>query len=211
MEKKQDFKNYMKIDYNKKSRFISYWYQINEILNLKPSSILEVGIGTGFVSDYLRKWSFKVTSVDIEPRLNPNVVGDIQTLPFKDNNFIVAVAFEVLEHFPFEKFDKLISELKRVSKEYLIISLPDVSKVYKILFNLPFFGEVKFLLNIPVISKPKTPISNDHYWEIGTKLYSLERIKEKLKRNELIILKNFRIFENTYHRIFVLKKIGNTG
>lgn len=62
--------------------------------------------------------------MDLEAELCPNVVGSITNLPFVDSAFDVAVAFEVLEHLPFEELGRCLSELRRVSKRRVIVSVP---------------------------------------------------------------------------------------
>lgn len=42
--------------YDEKARWISYWHQINEVLKTNARTVLEVGIGNGTVSDYLKRW-----------------------------------------------------------------------------------------------------------------------------------------------------------
>jgi len=42
--------HYFNEKYDSKSRFISYWHQIYEIVRLRPKNVLEIGIGNGFVS-----------------------------------------------------------------------------------------------------------------------------------------------------------------
>jgi len=41
--------HYFKKSYDTKARFISYWHQIDEIVQFNPTTILEIGIGNGFV------------------------------------------------------------------------------------------------------------------------------------------------------------------
>ena len=53
-------------------------------------------------------------SVDVAEDLQPEVVGSVTKLPFPDKSFDVVVAFEVLEHLPFEKFEVAVSEISRV-------------------------------------------------------------------------------------------------
>ncbi len=70
------------LKYDSKERFCSYWHQINEITKLKPEKVLEVGIGNGFVSDYLKKRNFNVTTVDIDKDLKPDIVGSVFRFTF---------------------------------------------------------------------------------------------------------------------------------
>ena len=55
MVKQVESNHYYKEAYDTKDRFISYWHQINEIIMLNPDSVLEIGIGNGFLSKYLGK------------------------------------------------------------------------------------------------------------------------------------------------------------
>lgn len=45
---------YSFLKYNYKSRWISYWHQIDEVLNLNPKNVLEVGVGDRIISKYLK-------------------------------------------------------------------------------------------------------------------------------------------------------------
>lgn len=62
-------------------------------------------------SNYLR--------IDIEPAYHPDVVADVQNLPFNDKVFDFVLCDNVVEHV--EKPNNALKELKRVSKEILII------------------------------------------------------------------------------------------
>ncbi|NOY35618.1 MAG: class I SAM-dependent methyltransferase, partial [bacterium] len=108
-------------NYDHKARWLSYYYQIREIK--KGEKVLEIGIGNGTVADYLRKRSSIVT-MDIDKELNPDIVGDVLNIPFENKEFDVVLCAEVLEHLPFEYFEKALKEIRRVGKR-AIISLPD--------------------------------------------------------------------------------------
>ena len=71
-----------KITYDTKERFCSYWHHMHEVLLLNPSEVLEVGIGNGFVSRYLRDRGVNVTTLDIDKDLKPDVVGAVLDIPF---------------------------------------------------------------------------------------------------------------------------------
>lgn len=107
------------------NRFISYFYQIDSIRKLKNvNSVLEVGVGNKTVSNYLKTNGYKVTTCDFDKTLNPDKVADVRNLPFKNKQFDAVLCAEVLEHIPLKDLPKALSELSRVSKKYIIVSVP---------------------------------------------------------------------------------------
>ncbi len=98
--------HYFNESYDSKERFISYWHQINEIINLKPKKVLEIGIGNGFVSKYLKERKVNVLTLDIDKKLNPDIVGSVLDVPFPDNSFEVIACYEILEHMQYKNFKK---------------------------------------------------------------------------------------------------------
>jgi len=48
--------------------------------------------------------------------------------------------------------------------------------------------------------------NGEHYWEIGKAGYPLNRIINEIQRAGFKIEETYRIFENPYHRFFILKK-----
>jgi len=189
--------------YDHKSRWISYWHQIREVLSLKPQSVLEIGIGNKTVSDYLKNQAIEVTTFDIYQRLNPDIVGSVLKMPFRDNSFDVVLCAEVLEHLPFKQFEKGLSELKRVTNKYLVLSLPHFGHSIKFSFKIPLIKEKKFALRVPFPIRHK--FNGQHYWEIGKKGYPLLKIKQIIKKY-FKIKKDFIPFENQYHHFFILAK-----
>lgn len=184
---------------------MSYYYQLAEVLSLNPENVLEIGVGDGVFRDYLKNnTSTPYTSVDVAGDLNPDVVGDVTKLPFQDGVFDVVCAFEVLEHIPFEQFEKALGELARVSRRAVVLSLPHFGPPVKFLFKIPFLPEVSFAFKIPFTQKHV--FNGQHYWEIGKKGYSSTKIQNILKQY-FVIEKEFVPFENQYHHFYVLKKI----
>jgi ubiquinone/menaquinone biosynthesis C-methylase UbiE len=183
-------------------RWSSYHYQLTEILSLQPTSVLEIGVGDGVVGGYLsRNTEIRYTSLDIADDVGADVVGSITALPFADASFDVVCAFEVLEHLPFEKFDLSLSELARVAKKNVIISLPHFGPQVKWLLKFPFLRHRLLAFKIPF---PKKHVWNgQHYWEIGKRGYAPRRIREHLRRYGTIE-KEFIPFENQYHHFFIL-------
>ncbi len=97
-------------------------------------------------------------------------------LPLPDNEFDVVVCYETLEHLPYENFSKALLELKRVSKKYVIMSLPDVHKTWRYVIHIPRFKMIKKFIYIPVLKLPEHIFDGEHYWEIGKKGYDLKKL-----------------------------------
>jgi len=164
---------YFRKEYDTKGRFCSYWHQINEIILLKPKEILEIGVANGFVSKYFKERKVDITALDIDKRLNPDFVGSVLELPFVDKSFEVIACYEVLEHLPYRDFPKDLREIYRVSNSYAVLSLPDLSRVYRFNIQIPKVGEVKILIPLPQLKSLTREFNGEHYWNIGTKGYSL--------------------------------------
>lgn len=192
--------------YDSKERWISYWHQINEIIKLNPKRVLEIGIGNSFVSKYLKERKLNIVTLDIDSRLNPDVVGSVLNIPLKDNSFDVVACYEVLEHLPYENFSRALSEIFRVSNSYAILSLPDVSRVYRLYVHIPKMGVFKRLIPLPRIKSPIHKFDGEHYWEIGKAGYPLNIIIKDIQKAGFKIEKTYRIFENPYHRFFIARK-----
>jgi len=92
-------------------------------------------------------------SVDIAEDLKPDVVGSVLQLPFADKSFDVACAFEVLEHLPFEQFDKAVGELCRVARSHIVISVPHFGPMLSFSLKIPFIPQLRFAFKIPFSAK----------------------------------------------------------
>ena len=197
--------HYFQPSYDKKSRFASYWHQIDEVRRLAPAAVLEVGIGSGFVSRYLRDHGFNVTTVDIDPEVKPDQVASVLRLPFADRAFAAVMCCEVLEHLPFADFGPVLAELHRVCGGQVVISLPDRTKALPFMAYVPWIGPVRWLLPWPTIPRTAHPGRfSDHAWEIGAWGCSLGRIKRIMAGRDLVLRRTFRVFERPRHRFFVL-------
>lgn len=101
-------------------------------------SILEAGCGEGNLvrSRYFPKEISVKVGVEIflpyalkaneQQVYNLTLVGDVRSLPFKDDAFDCVVCVEVIEHMPKDQGFELINELERVTKRQLIISTTDI-------------------------------------------------------------------------------------
>ncbi len=100
--------------------------QISAVYAESPTNILEIGKGNGFVSDFLSKAGFSVTTFDINERLEPDVVGSVTELAscFPHDSFDLVLCAEVLEHIPFDSFETAVTQIAAVSKRRVILTLP---------------------------------------------------------------------------------------
>jgi len=196
------------VKYDSKRRFVSYWYQIREVISCKPQRVLEVGVGNGFVSRYLREQGVAVTTVDIEATLRPDVIADITKLPFSDASYDVVTAYEVLEHMPYEKSLMGLQELHRVSSCYVIMSLPDATHAFRLAFTIPRMGYVQKVYSIPTFLSRTIPYAKSHEWEIGVKGYSHSKLLTDISGFGFRLVRSYRLYENPYHRFFILRKIN---
>jgi hypothetical protein len=193
------FESYTGLD-----RWSSYYYQVREVLRLAPTSVLEIGGGDGFLKRYLQgATAIDYVNLDIAADLHPDIIGSAESIPLADDAVDMAVAFEVLEHLPFEKFEPALRELRRVSKRFVIISLPHAGPQVKLSVKLPRLREMRVAVKLPL---PKKHVFHgEHYWEIGKRGFSLSKIRAITGRVS-VLERDFIPFESGYHHFFVLRK-----
>ena len=117
------------------------------------TTVLDLGCGAGFFSAYFEEIC-KVKGIDSSiEMLKMNPVKDVflmdaLNLGFKNNTFDVVFCCAVLHHV--EEDDKVLKEMNRVSKKYIIILEPNRNNPFMFLFNLIKKDErraLKFSLN----------------------------------------------------------------
>jgi SAM-dependent methyltransferase len=171
---------YFTKEYNSRGRWVNYWMQIKNIFAVcdkDKCDVLEIGIGNGTVAAVLKKIGFRIKTLDIDPSLGPDIVGSVTDIPSPDNSFDAILAAEILEHLPFELFEKTLKEMRRVSKKYAVLSLPHMGVVFKINFKAPLIPEILLFFKVPYFWK-EHHFNGQHYWEIGKKNYPLKKIKK---------------------------------
>ena len=195
-----DFKSYMD-----KGRWMSVWHQLNEVIKLEPKTCLEVGPGPGLFKNVSSNFGIHVETIDLDPELQPDHVGSATSLPFDKESFDVTCAFQMLEHLPYSASLDAFSELVRVSKKGVVISIPDAETVYRWQVWIPTVAAFDRLIP-PKGSKPKEHVfDGEHYWEINKVGYMLDKVIQDLTK--ICKMENtYRVMENPYHRFFVFRK-----
>ena len=202
---KQVNKEHYADNYNSKRRFASFWHQIDETLKTNPTNVLEIGKGSGFFSAFIASEGIDIKTLDIADDLQPDIIASVLDMPMSDNSFDTITCCQVLEHLPYDFFEKALREIARVTKENIIISLPDASMGWYYALHIPAYGRVEFMLQLPMFVKKQHVFDGEHYWEIGKKGYPLNLILKAFDTAGLALINTYRVIENPYHRFFVLK------
>lgn len=97
-------------------------------------SILDIGCGDGRFTNELDGFK-SVIGLDISKTAlkkirHKKILGKCDMLPFHDNIFDLVIATELLEHLNNNIYNKTIKELQRVTKKYILISVPYKQKPY---------------------------------------------------------------------------------
>jgi len=102
-------------------------------------SLLDIGCGNGFFTYYLEK-SFDTVALDFSYSMlkrntsKMKLCGSAAELPFKNRSFDITFCSNLLHHL--DEPDIAISEMKRVSRKYVIISEPNRNNPLMFLFGL---------------------------------------------------------------------------
>ena len=199
-------RKYFDCGYDTKQRFVSYWHQVNEILKISAKRVMVIGVGNGLVVYYLRNSGINVSALDIEVDLKPDIVGNVKQLPVKEGVYDVALCCQTLEHLPYEYFSQCLGELYRITASCVILSLPDAGRMYPFCIRIPGAGYIKNIFRLPRIKKPTLQPGSLHYWEINWRNFPLHRICSDIKEAGFFIKDSYNVFENPFHRFFVLEK-----
>lgn len=202
---------YLTPGYLNKKRWLSYWHQIHESASLKNvRSILEVGPGNKIVADTLLKMGYSVKTLDNDPRIRPDFIGQIEKAKnlCQQKKFDLVLASEVLEHIPYTEFPSALQNLHELAKKYLILTLPYTSRgTFKPYFHahlLPFCKPISWSKIFNLFPQPHI-FNNQHYWEIGKQGYPLKKILQTIANNNFTIIKHYPIPENLYHYLILLE------
>ena len=106
--------------------------RVRDTISMVPEdviSILDVGCGDGSVANMLRERKYEVIGLDLSLEALRHVEvtatrGSCESLPFDTGSFDLVLAAELLEHLTEGVYLAALTELQRVSREYILISVP---------------------------------------------------------------------------------------
>lgn len=196
-----EFEKYMSIE-----RWVSVWNQVSAINKLEPSSVLEIGVGSGLASLVGKVAGLDWKTIDIDAELKPDFVGSIEHLPVGAGEFDTVCAFQVLEHLPYDSSVIGFEEMCRVAKRNVIISVPNCDRYVYLKLRISNRKLVDFGFSLPSLFRRRHSFDGEHYWELGKLGYSKVRFLRDLGRHARL-LEEFRVPEFPYHHFFVFEKL----
>lgn len=193
--------------YMTKKRWASTWYQLREVLSHDPNDVLEIGPGLGILTSALSKFGVSVTTLDIDPELTPDVIATATDIPLPAESVDVTCAFQILEHMPFGDSLKSMSEMCRVSRKAVIISLPDAKTCWPTTITIPKIGPFHIMIPRPFFRPEEHVFNGQHFWEINKKDYPLNKVSKHFSiAAHSFNMRTFVAHENPYHRFFVFTR-----
>lgn len=166
--------------YTKNIDFINwyrYYFIIKEVIDSSWQNILEVGVGNGIVKKCLKPLVKGYTTMDINPKLAPDIVADVLH-PQEEliDKFDCAIIADVVEHMPFDCLEKALANLRLYLCEggEVIITIPHRRSNF--LFMSPTYVPRVFTVPTGFLSfgafyrrfiKRRIWIDPHHCWEIG--------------------------------------------
>jgi len=197
--------NYKADHYVRPGRIHSFAHQLAAIVSHRPRTVMEVGYGSGVVQAALRQLGIEVTTLDIDAGLDADLVGSVLDIPAPDSSFDVVSCCQVLEHVPFEQFPTALSELRRVSRGKLVLSLPDQSRDLEVVLRAPVLGRRRLWVSLPkrAHALPDYRVTQmGHLWEIGFAGTPLSSVRTALADAGWRVDEEWRVPELPWHRFF---------
>jgi len=127
--------------------------KIQKVLEFIPDSvktIVDIGCGNGLITNVLGT-QYKVTAVDRSKNAlqfveTEKVLASADNIPLPDASFDLVFSSEMLEHLEDEVFKKSVAEMKRLTKKYIFITVPNDENPDKLSIKCP---SCQFIYNSP--------------------------------------------------------------
>lgn len=203
-------RSHYNLDYVRSGRLHSFAHQMEAVLEFQPTSVLEVGVGTGVVAAGLRALGVQVRTLDLQPELHPDLVGSITAVPADDSAFDVVSCCQVLEHLPVDAVGEALKEIARVGHMGCVISVPDVTRDVALAWRLPLLGRGGFALSLPHDLPQQERVARfermGHHWELGYAEMRPARFLDLARTAGLTLLRQWRVPELPWHRFYRFRR-----
>lgn len=181
----------------------AFKFQIHKVYQLYTGGkCLEIGKGSGIVEAILREMGINMDSLDINSNLSPTYVGDISdTNLHLPHDYSLVLCAEVLEHLPFDCFDKCLKNIAALTNDIAILTLPNCMGGIRIFLGIHNRGK-SFVLKCPW----RRRIDKVHFWEINSADYCTKDNITKHLEQFFNIIECGDVREHPSHYFYVLKK-----
>lgn len=154
-----------------------YYHIIKAVIDSKINNIIEVGTGSGIVKNCLKPIVKNYTVMDINSKLNPDIIADVKEKKMElENKFDCVIIADVVEHLPFDDLKIILNNLYLYLEKNgeLLITIPHRRSNF--LFMSPTYIPHVFTVPTGFLSfggfyrrfiKRKIWIDPHHCWEIG--------------------------------------------
>jgi hypothetical protein len=181
-------------DLENESHFNWYYHQAKLVYKKcdRTDRILEVGVGTGLLSDMLKKRGWNLRTLDIDEHKQPDHCVNALDFDYKVHRIDIVLAFEIFEHIPFETFKKVINKISDSGVKSVYFSLPwNERQVFGLSVKLPKFKVFSWSFWLP-LNKINTYA---HFWELsrksrqigGKQLISLAQVRNVFEQAGYVI------------------------
>src|SRR5262245_29513705 len=159
--------------------------------------VLEIGVGTGFTANYLRSKGVHVTTLDIDPDKQPDVVANVAEYDFPDHHDAI-VAFEVFEHLPYDDFPPLLAKLAAAARRHVFLSLPPNRRLVASLnVKLPKVKARTFQWKV----RRGEIVEPYHVWELDNGGITVESLEQELARHGFEIDRRDEAFDRRFYAL----------
>lgn len=191
---KQDRTNYYNQDIFWKLNFLEIdrdRLRLEHIVKIIPSdvnSILDIGCGNGYILNFLHKLHKyeKLVGVDFSSTAldylqTEKYLMDISELNFEDNSFDLVMCNEVLEHLTQDEYAQALSELQRISRKYILVTVPNNENLEDNLVCCPkcstWFNQEYHVRSFAVddIQTLFDSYKLEKHWEVGPKIQIIKQ------------------------------------
>jgi len=186
--------------------WVRYYWQIRSVMDLGLKEVLEIGIGSGVVSSYLRRNGIMVTTLDIDPALHPDCVASVTAIPFPSAHFDGVLCTEVLEHMPFERSCQAIAEISRVTRSWAMVTVPHFTLSFALLLRAPLVHLREIRVRVPYPKRIRPSDIGQHFWECGMRGYPVARLRRAFREAGFRVASEQRPFTNYSSCFFLMVK-----
>jgi hypothetical protein len=153
----------------------------------RDQEILEIGLGTGLLSDLLKKRNWRVKTLDIDAGKHPDFCESAVDFSYAMNNVDCVLAFEIFEHIPYSTFEKLIKRLSQEKVKIILFSVPwNEIQLLSVSLKLPKNIGFGFSLRFP----KRRITTHAHFWELSQTSRVQADKKRLIKQERMISLFN---------------------